>query len=450
MERSNPSRLQKMKRYLTLFLFSGVLVPSFVVAPLAEARIYFDISDPTFVQIPIVLPKWRPVDKTLVSFPEKVCQILANDLTLSGFFKVIDADHLPPSLREKDGIPSASALEEWTAAGGEILLVGETLLEPNGLNFNVKFHLFDLVEQKHIVGKQYEGPLQTLRTAVHRMADEILLQITGERGVHNTKIAYALAQGAGKEIFISDFDGANIKQLTHNQSINLSPAWSPEGRRIAFTSYLRRNPDLYLIDVDGRNLQLLSRHTGLNVSPSWSPDGKKIALMLGMEGKSDIYLMDPNGSNPKRLTRGHGNEASPTWSPDGESIAFVSDRSGSPQIYVMARDGSKVRRLTFEGSYNTQPAWSPKGDRVAFCARKEGRFEIFTIGIDGSGLRRMTSNSGHNESPSWSPDGRYIAFSSTRTGTSKIFIMNANGFNQRALTSSKGGESSPAWSRLFE
>ncbi len=450
MEKSNPSRLQKIKKYLTVFLFFGVLASSFAVAPLAEARIYFDISDPTFVQIPIVLPKWRPVDKTLVSFPEKVCQILANDLTLSGFFKVIDADHLPPSLREKNGIPSASALQEWTAAGGEILLVGETLLEPNGLNFTVKFHLFDLVEQKHIVGKQYEGPLQTLRTAVHRMADEILLQITGERGVHNTKIAYALAQGAGKEIFISDFDGANVKQLTQNQSINLSPAWSPEGRRIAFTSYLRRNPDLYLIDVDGRNLQLLSRHVGLNVSPSWSPDGKKIALMMGMEGKSDIYLMDPNGSNPKRLTRGHGNEASPTWSPDGESIAFVSDRSGSPQIYIMSRDGSKVRRLTFEGSYNTQPAWSPKGDRIAFCARAEGRFEIFTIGIDGSGLRRMTSNSGHNESPSWSPDGRYIAFSSTRTGTSKIFIMNANGFNQRALTSSKGGESSPAWSRRFE
>jgi TolB protein len=445
MEKFSHSTLHKMKRYLSIFLFLGVFVPH-----VAEARIYFDINAPTFVQIPIVLPKWKPVDKTPASFPEKVYQILANDLTLSGFFKVIDASRLPPSLRERDGIPSASALQEWTPAGGEILLAGEVLLEPNGLNFNVKFHLFDLVEQKHIVGKQFEGPLQTLRPAIHRMADEILLQITGEKGVHNTKIVYALAQGAGKEICISDFDGANVKQLTQNQSINLSPTWSPEGRRIAFTSYLRRNPDLYLIDVDGRNLQPLSRHPGLNVSPSWSPDGKKIALMMGMEGKSDIYLMDSNGGNPRRLTKGHGNEASPTWSPDGEWIAFVSDRSGSPQIYIMAQDGSRVRRLTFEGSYNTQPSWSPKGDRIAFCARAEGRFEIFTTGIDGAGLRRMTSNSGHNESPSWSPDGRYIAFSSTRTGVSKIFIMNANGFNQRALTSSKGGESSPAWSRRFE
>ena len=437
--------MSQMKKVLALLFFLGLFVP-----PLAAARVYFDINAPAFVQIPIVLAKWKSVDKTLSSFPEKVYEILANDLKLSGFFKVIDVNRLPPSLREREGIPNPSALQEWTPAGGEILLAGETLLEPDGLTFKMKFHLYDLVEQKFIVGKQYEGPLKDLRSAIHRMADEIVLQITGEKGVQNTEIAYVLLQGVGKEICIADFDGANVKQITQNQSINLSPAWAPEGKRIAFTSYLRRNPDLYLIDVDGKNLQLFSRYPGLNVSPSWSPDGKKIALMMGMEGKSDIYLIDPSGGNPRKLTKGHGNEASPTWSPDGESIAFVSDRSGSPQIYIMARDGSSVRRLTFEGSYNTNPSWSPKGDRIAFCSRTEGRFEIFTIGIDGSGLRRLTSNSGNNENPSWSPDGRYLAFSSNRGGGAKIFIMNANGFNQRALTPSKGGESSPAWSRRFD
>ncbi len=445
MEKTHHPRFHRMKTYLPLFFLLGLFI-----LPRAEARIYFDINAPTFAQIPIVLAKWKSVDKTPLSLPEKSYQILANDLTLSGFFKVIDAIHLPPSLRERDGIPSPSALQEWTLAGGEILLAGEALLEPDTLNFKMKFHLFDLVEQKHIVGKQYEGPLQTLRTAVHKMANEIVLQITGEKGVHNTRIAYVLLQGAGKEIFVSDFDGANVKQITQNQSINVSPTWSPEGKKIAFTSYLRRNPDLYLIDVDGKNLQPLSLYPGLNVSPSWSPDGKKIALMMGMEGKSDIYLIDTNGRNPRRLTKGHGNEASPTWSPNGEWIAFVSDRSGSPQIYIMAPDGSKVRRLTFEGSYNTDPSWSPKGDRIAFCGRSEGRFHIFTIGIDGSGLRKLTPNSGNNESPCWSPDGRYIAFSSNRTGASRIFIMNANGFNQRALTPSKGGESSPTWSGRFE
>ncbi len=433
-----------MKRYLILFLAIFILTPS------AEARVYLDINAPTFVQIPLVLAKWKSADKPSASLSEKVYEILANDLTLSGFFKVIDVQHLPRSLGEKEGIPNVSSLQEWIPSGGEILLAGETALESNGLDFKLTFHLFDLVEQKHIVGKQYEGPQQTLRHAVHRMADEVVLQITGERGVHNTKIAYAMAQGAGKEIYIADFDGANVKQITHNQSINISPAWAPDGRRIAFTSYLKRNPDLYLVDTDGRNLQRFSRYSGLNVSPSWSPDGKKIAVMMGMGGKSDIYLIDTNGDNPRKLTKGYGNEASPTWSPDGESIAFVSDRSGSPQVYIMTKDGSNVRRLTFEGSYNTNPSWSPKGDRIAFCGRAEGHYHIFTIGTDGSGLRSLTSNSNNNESPCWSPDGRYIAFSSNRTGASKIFIMNANGQNQRSLTPSKGGESSPAWSRRIE
>jgi TolB protein len=435
-------------KMLKRILFLVILFFS-IFLPLAEARIYIDINNPT-LQIPIILPKWKPVDKTPPALAAKVYEILANDLTLSGFFKVIDSSHLPPLLRDKEGIPSTLFLQEWMPAGGEILLAGEVSMESDGLRLRMKFHLFDLVEQKHVVGKQYEGHVQTLRNMAHRIADEVLLQITGEKGVLTTKIAFAVAQGEGKEIFIADFDGADMRQITQNLSINLSPTWTPDNKRIAFTSYLKRNPDIYLIDIYGKNLQRFIYYSGLNASPSWSPDGKQIALMLGMEGKSDIFLIDADGNNPRKLTKGHGNEASPTWSPDGQHIAFVSDRSGSPQIYVMAKDGSEVRRLTYEGNYNTNPSWSPKGDRIAYCARVGGRFEIWTVGVDGTALHRLTPNSGNNENPCWSPDGRYISFSSNRRGGAKIFIMNSNGVNQRPLTQSKGGESNPSWSKRFE
>ncbi|OGP93608.1 MAG: Tol-Pal system beta propeller repeat protein TolB [Deltaproteobacteria bacterium RBG_16_47_11] len=434
-----------MMRFLTFFLFAFFLCSS-----AGEARVYLDVNTPTLIQLPIVLPRWKATDKTPPTLPAKIYEVLENDLTLSGFFRVINSNSLPAQLQKKEGIPSTLYLLEWMPAGGEILLAGETTLESEGLNLKLKFHLFDLVEQKHLVGKQYEGPIQNLRAMVHRMADEVILQLTGERGVNTTKIAYVNLQPGNKEIFISDIDGANIKQITRNQSINVSPVWAPDGKRIAFTSYLKRNPDLYLVDLDGKNLVRFLSHQGLNTSPSWSPDGKQIALMLGMEGKSDIYLVDANGGNPRKLTKGHGNEASPTWSPDGKSIGFVSDRSGSPQIYVMSVQGSEVRRITFEGSYNTQPSWSPKGDRIAFCGRVGGRYTIFAVKPDGTGLQRLTSNAGDNENPCWSPDGRYLAFSSTRTGAPKIFIMHANSLNPRPLTQAKGGELSPAWSRRFD
>jgi len=430
-------------------IFSLIFFVFFIIVSSAGARIYLDINSPTLVQIPIALAKWKSLDKSPPDLLEKVYGILSNNLTLSGFFRVIDHRHFPPPLQKREGIPDTLVLEEWRAAGGEILLTGEILFDANNLNVKLKFHLFDLVEQKHLIGKQYEGHLQTIRSMVHRMTDEVVLQLTGERGVHNTKIAYVGLQEGSKEIFVADFDGTGVRQITQNRSISISPAWSPDNRKIAFTSYIKRNPDLYLIDTDGKNLRRFSYHPGLNVSASFSPDGKQIALMMGMEGKSDIFVIDADGDHPKKLTKGHGNEASPRWAPDGQSIAFVSDRSGSPQIYLMAHDGSNVRRLTYEGNYNTSPAWSPKGDRLAYCGRVGGRFQIFTIGIDRSNLQRLTG-SGDNESPSWSPDGRYIAFDSSRSGLSKIFVMNSNGVNQRQLTSTKGGESSPAWSRRFD
>src|SRR4030067_3180676 len=178
-----------MKKYFFLSFFLLFLM----VIPPAEARVYLDINAPTFVQIPIVLPKWKTVNKTPPTLTAKVYDILTNDLTLAGFFKVIDHSRLPSPLKEREGIPNPASLREWTSNGGEILLAGGALLHSHS-NLILKFHLFDLVEQKHLAGKQYEGPSQLLRKMAHRIADEVILQHKGGKGVHNTKNALASIQ----------------------------------------------------------------------------------------------------------------------------------------------------------------------------------------------------------------------------------------------------------------
>jgi TolB protein len=428
------------------------LVAVFFVPPV-EGRVILDINEPTFVQVPLVLPKWKAIDRTPSEVMKEVYKTLYNDLVLSGFFRVIDYQTLRSDLQGREGIPETRSLPDWEATGADYLVAGEALLVPETMGLRLKVALFDLVENRFISERRREGTTKNLREVVHRLSDDVIQDLTRERGVNTTKIAFVVESAVGgKEIFVADFDGGNVRAVTQNQSINIAPAWSPDGR-IAFTSYLKRNPDLYLIHPDGnpQSLQRFSFYPGVNASPSWSPDGKQIALMMGKEGKSEIFLLNADGTDPRKLTKGHGNEASPRWSPDGKSIVFVSDRSGSPQLYIMRSDGSEVRRLTYEGSYNTHPSWSPKGDRIAYCGREGGRLQIMTIRPDGSERQVLTSGSGDNESPCWSPDGRYIAFSSNRAGGSRIYIMNGNGSNQRRLTqNSRGGEWAPAWSKRFD
>ncbi|MFH0843982.1 MAG: Tol-Pal system beta propeller repeat protein TolB, partial [Pseudomonadota bacterium] len=249
-----------------------------------------------------------------------------------------------------------------------------------------------------------------------------------------------------KEIYVSDLDGHNIKQITSDKSIALFPRWSPSGEKLMYNSYKAgEGPFLYMKDLRSGAESRVSSRKGLNIGAAWVQDGKTLAVTLSQGDNPDIYHIDLKGNIISRLTDHWGIDISPSFSPEGDKMAYVSNRSGSPQIHILEMKDGKEARLTFEGKYNTSPSWS-KLNRIAFSGMYNGRFDIYTVNPGGSNLTRLTDNQGNNEEPCWSSDGRYIIFSSNREGKYQLYLMNANGQNQRRLFSKSGSQTSPSWS----
>ena len=378
---------------------------------------------------------------------EGIADVIARDLELSGWFRVLDRSaYIEPP--QKSGItPGSFDFKDWSTIGAEGLVKGGYTLA--GEELSVELRLFDVFQGKQIVGKRYVGKPKDFRQIAHRFADEIVMQFTGVPGVFNTRLAYvSTAGGRFKEIYVSHLDGSEKVQVTHNRTINLFPSWSPDGRSILYTSFKERTPSLYLFDFfSGRETKLSSG--SLNLRGRWSPNGKFLALPLERQGNVEIYLLDSAGKMVRRLTQNPGIDVSPAWSPDGNSLVYVSNSSGSPQLYILDVASGKSQRLTYTGSYNTSPDWSPKGDKIAYTGRVAGRFHIFVISAQG-GEPQMLTNSGDNEDPSWSPDGRYIAFTSNRRGPYQLYMMQASGENQQRLTGSGGDDTNPSWSPRLE
>lgn len=368
--------------------------------------------------------------------------IVKNDLEFSGYFSVITVQKVPTMPNSPNfidlGFLQTLNLDNYTQ--GAYSLSGNRLYwEADLMNPQTGLRLW---------GKRYRGNIELNREMAHRFSDEIVKNVTSYMGIANSKITFIGKSGTSKELYMMDYDGANIVQLTHDKSITLSPSWSPDTTHIAFLSYRDGYPGIFVINAATRKIRKIASYKGLNSSPAWSPDGKWIAAMLNKDGDEEIYLLDPSGQGePKRITFSRGIDTSPVWSPDGKQLAFVSNRSGGPQIYIMDADGANVRRLTFQGSYNTCPSWSPRGDMIAYASQNAGGFNIYAISVNGQNPIQVSSSGGSNEEPSWAPDGNHIIFSCNRGGNSQLYTMSLNGNGQKQLTRLSIGCSQPNWSR---
>jgi TolB protein len=369
--------------------------------------------------------------------------VLASDLKFTTVFDVMEGGILPfdPTTvqpdQERVALPGLAALKIQHLAVGYVSSRGrEVVLEGR---------LFDAATGNMVFGKRYVGDPKFYRLIVHRFADDILFNLTGEKGVAQTRIAFVSGVSrTAKEVFVMDYDGANPSPLTGNQSINLSPRWSPDGRQIAYTSYRNGNPDLFVLNFDSGRRDVLSAKPGLNATPAWSPDGQWLTIAMSAGGGTNLFLVSKSGGAPKPLTTGPAISVSPSFSPNGRQIVFNSDRGGTPQIYAIDADGSNLRRLTFQGSYNASPRWSPRGEKIVFMCQTAG-YQICLMNPDGSGLQQLTS-AGRNEEPAWSPDGRHIVFTSARTGQREVFVMHADGSDQKRLTTNGRENYLPDWS----
>ncbi|UCD33998.1 MAG: Tol-Pal system beta propeller repeat protein TolB [Desulfobacterales bacterium] len=405
---------------------------------------YIDITNPFLRKIPIAIPVFKKMslDHATAKLSKETSDLLSTTLEFTGYFKIMDRDAF---LLDPQNAAASSAVKfhNWTSIGAELLVTGGVAIKDNRLE--IELRVYDTFKEHMLVGKRYKAGLVDKRKIIRRFCSELIYILTGDRGIFDSKIAYVSTNSGHKEIYICEFDGYNPKRLTNHKSITLSPAWSSDGKWLAYTSYLKGKPDLYIKHLTENRRSVIAKE-GINISPAWVPGEFRLTATLSFSGDPEIYLLTGTGKMIKRLTKKRGIDVSPTWSPDGKKMAFVSKRSGSPQIYIKDIDSGRVNRLTFEGHYNTQPSWSPKGDRIVYSGMKQGRSDIYVIASDGQNLVQLTHNEGNNESASWSPDGSLIVFSSTREGPSRIYVMTAFGTDQRRLIAFPGEQTEPQWS----
>jgi TolB protein len=440
-----------------------LLSASLLLATLVCAAVFSHAQDEGYfktgtglagVPVRLAVPDFKPGsgDPQIGPLNSTFNQVLWNDLENAGIFEMVSRSFYP---KANPGSPQEIVLAQWSPAPANANLVAFGNLGVSSGKVMVQGWLDDArnTQNPQVLAKQYseDATPENARLIAHRFADEIIFRMGGGlQGIAETKIYFVSSRTGHKELWMMDYDGFGQKQLTRQNSIALGPRVSPDGSRIAFTSFARGKPDIAMFSLDLGRTVSFPTFFGTNTSPSWSGDGTKLAFASSMRGDPEIFSSDINGGNPKRLTAVHGPDVQPVWNPKtAAQIIWVSGRNGLPQIWMMEADGSNPRQLTTEG-YAVSPSWSPNGQFVAFSWIRHygpgapGAQDIYIMEIASGRFLQLTHDGGRNDYPSWSPDGRHLVFQSTRSGSDQIWTMLADGTHQQQLTR-EGQNSQPDW-----
>lgn len=418
----------------TRFALALAALATWAVVPMtSHAQLRVDISGTGAQQFPVAVADFSgdPAGRL-------IAEVIRADLTRSGQFRLINATGAELNVN------SPIAFKEWRTRGADYVAYG-SVTQPKPGQYEIKYRLADTIAEKELDGFSFNGTDKELRRTAHQIADRIYEKITGVPGVFATRIAYVLKQGNTYELQIADADGQNPQIALRSREPIISPAWSPDGTKLAYVSFETGKPVVYVHDLAGSKRVPVANFKGNNSAPAWSPDGKTLAVVLTRDGLSQIYLVNSeDGSNLRRLTRSPLIDTEPVFSPDGQSIFFTSDRSGKPQIYQIPVSGGEARRITFNGDYNISPRISPDGKNLLVVTKREGQFRIAIHDL-ATGAEILLTEGPDDQSPSFAPNGKQVLYAARQGGRNMLAGVSSDGRMRQTLSVLNGEIREPTW-----
>lgn len=412
-----------------------------VVCAVSKAELTIEITQGMDNPTPIAVV---PVGWSGAPLSENVSAIVEADLRRSGQFRPIPSQDMLSHPRNAKEV----FFRDWSVLGTEYLLTSNIKPNPTGV-LTLEFELFDIPSRKKVFKREVSGSENQLRDMAHFVSDTVYEAVTNIRGAFSTKMIYVEAFGTERyRLMLADADGARERLLLESAQPIMSPAWSPDGKEVAYVSFETSRPAIFRQVIATAERQQLTNFQGLNGAPAWSPDGKKLALVLSKDGNPEIYVLEIATGIFTRVTRHFAIDTEPNWTNDGAGIIFTSDRGGKPQIYQVTLASGRVERLTFEGDYNARARVSPDGKTLVMVHRRNGVFHIATQDVVSGDIRILTETS-LDESPSIAPNGAMLMYATKFAEKGILAAVSLDAGVKFRLPSKQGDVREPSWSPYF-
>jgi TolB protein len=428
------------RSFIKILLWISALGFGVISLP-SHAQMSIEITGVGQSLYPIAVMRFKDENK----LPISITDIIRQDLARSGYFKNTENGNASES---DEGTPN---YQSWAARSTDALVLGSVVQTSAG-QFEIRYKLFDVRKSEGLGGLNINSSADNLRAAAHKIADDIILKLLGERGIFSTRLSYVIKEGKRYRLVISDADGQNIRTAMNSSEPIISPSWSPDGKKVAYVSFEDRKPVIYVHELaTGRRISL-SNQKGNNSAPAWSSDGKKLAVSLSKDGNTQIYSINADGSNLQRLTRGRTIDTEPQYSADGRYIYFTSDRGGNPQIYRMSAEGEQVesaKRVTFKQGFVTSPRISPDGKYLAYIANLGGAFRLHILNLATGDSQALTDGTS-DESPSFAANGRYVLYSTKVGGKRVLAAVSVTGNSKQILSIPGSDVRQPSWGPFMD